>query len=56
MSMLAACFAAYVAFYVVVQRENTRRDFLAIEQPEVDALAIDEDLTDKQNLRFRYSS
>jgi hypothetical protein len=58
MSMLCVCFLTYIGFYVIAHRENARRDRVAIEQPgDEDAnQAVDSDLTDKQNLRFRYYS
>lgn len=38
----------------MLRRENARRDALHLEKEEGDRIAFD-DLTDKQNLHFRYA-
>ncbi len=40
--------------YFLLQRENNRRDQLDLDEAERDQLAF-KDLTDKQNLFFRYA-
>jgi hypothetical protein len=45
--------AASVALYFVMWRENKRRDRLDLNEEDADRLAF-RDLTDKENLHFRY--
>jgi hypothetical protein len=47
-TMLAAA-----VLYIILYRENKRRDGLDLNQQERDRLAF-QDLTDKENLHFRY--
>jgi hypothetical protein len=43
-----------VILYVMLRRENARRDALAMDEKEGEKHAF-EDLTDRQNLWFRYA-
>lgn len=55
---IIVCYALLVVLstvlYVMLRRENSRRDGLNLDKEEGDRIAFD-DLTDKQNLHFRYA-
>lgn len=55
---IIVCYALLIVIsmvlYFILRRENARRDSLQLDKEEGDRIAFD-DLTDKQNLHFRYA-
>jgi hypothetical protein len=59
MSLLCVCWVSYIALFALVRAENAKRDRLQAGTDAEDANDLDtglQDLTDKENPKFRYLS